>query len=261
MYTRDITKLYVAGEGIFYQGRILKMNSYESMLLYEYTDILLGNRPNFSTILFEGNSDSRQKMALQVFRYAIHMFLGCKDIKAIPALLTKEMIEKMQLTKVISYINFPEELDKNKDYFYIAHLLYPGIIPYDQKNLSIRIYKEILDGKLVKFPKKYLDGIPGKKRAEYCFEYMLSHFCNFKSEVEMYNYFTTTQGMATIKKYKLQQACISMYEHPLDFMHASLPDGQKDDFLYSFFKHRLMSQKSAREIRKNKKELKSKKKE
>ena len=71
----------------------------------------------------------------------------------------------MKLDGLLRYIEFPAELDKHVDLFYIAHLLYPGRIKFDKKELILRTYKEVLDQKLYKFPKEYLSGSMGVIRA------------------------------------------------------------------------------------------------
>ena len=218
----------------------------ETRLLHEYTEILLGMRKAFSAELFSGNEESNQRTALQVVRYATEIFLHCRDPRAIGVALSPEAIKKMKLARVMGYIHFPEELDRNRDFFYIAHLLYPRAVPYDEKDLSLKVYKDILSGKLHKFPKKYLDGGGGRRRACYCMAHMVSSCLSLPSTEALYRFFSGPEGTEAIRKYKLKQASIDLFETPVDFLHASLPAGQADGFWLLFYKFRVMQARADR---------------
>ena len=217
--------------------------SFDTMLLLEYTDILLNNRDNFTPVLFRGNTEYQQKQALKVFKFATYLFAGCENPRGVEQLLTPEFVEKMKLDRVMNYLKFPEELNKTKDFFYVAHMMHPKIVPYDQKSLSLKVYRDILEGRMSKFPKNYMNGADGKKRAEYCFSYMITHFLDFEDTESIYDYFSRLIGTQALKKHKLFLVSSGLFESPVDYLHESLPDGQKNEFLKSFFKYRYICEK------------------
>ena len=219
----------------------------EDVLLYEYTRILLGTQNGFSKYLFNHSQEENEKTALMVVKFAVETFLKCKTPEAVVETMTPEVFMTMKLDKVMPYIRMPEELDKKKDLFYLGHLLYPSKIPYNQKDLSIKVYKDMLAGELQKFPKKYLEGEDGKIRAGYCLAYLISKEMHFESVGDMYRFFSEPEGIEAIKKYKLKQACMDIFETPLDFLNQALTGTiEQDPFWFSYYKFKRLYNQTSR---------------
>ena len=156
------------------------MRSMNSSLMFEYELILLGKKNSFAPYFFNYNADYNERMALEVFRYAIEDFLKWTPEEA-KMYLNMEIVKMMKLDAIVRFIRFPAELDIEKDLFYIAHLLYPKRINFNSRELILRTYKEVLDGILYKFPKEYLSGSMGVTRACICFQYMVQQFLPFNN--------------------------------------------------------------------------------
>lgn len=107
------------------------IKNYEKSLINDIT---------FSKYLL-GVIDNKNEMSLSVFRYAIENILKWNPIE-VRDNLNEDIINSLKLSVFYKYINFPPELDKNKDYFYIAHLLYPSKITY---NSDMYVYNKIND--------------------------------------------------------------------------------------------------------------------
>ena len=99
----------------------------------------------------------------------------------------------MKLDELYKHIEFPCELDKMEDFYYIAVLLYPKKFKINQTKLAVDIYKKVLSGKLCKFPKEYLVGEVGAIRAYVCFQYMLTNFLQIDNIEELYSLNTRRQ--------------------------------------------------------------------
>lgn len=221
-------------------------------ILYEYELILLNKKNSFSPYFFNFSPDYSEQMALEVFKYAIEYYLGWSPKEA-AIYLDKDVLDMMKLSPILKYIRFPCELDSNRDFFYISHLLYPKIIKFNERELILRTYKEVLNGDLYKFPKEYLSDSMGMTRACICFQYMISQYLQFRSIKEMYDFFSTSEGTKVLKKYRLYAICTDMFEYPLDFLHESLPINQKNDFFYRINRFNLKNKEQLNRMKKNKK--------
>ena len=225
------------------------MKTMNASLMFEYELILLGKKNSFAPYFFNYNAEYNEKIALEVFRYAIEDFLGWSPEEA-KTYLNMEILKIMKLDTIVRFIRFPAELNMEKDLFYIAHLLYPKQINFNGRELVLRTYKEVLDGILYKFPKEYLSGSMGVKRACICFQYMVSQFLPFNNVEEMYKFFSTTNGVKALKKYRLYAICTDIFDYPIDFLHESLSSSQKNEFFYHYYKFNIINREQITELKK-----------
>ena len=221
----------------------------DNSLYLEYELILLGKKNSFSPYFFNYNAEYNEKKALLLFKYAIEGFLKWTPQEA-STYLTMDIVKLMKLDMIIKFIRFPAELDMERDLFYIAHLLYPKIVKFDNKELILRTYKEVLDGKLYKFPKEYLSGSMGATRACVCFQYMISENLPFNNIQEMYRFFSTTNGVKALKKHRLYAICTDIFDYPIDFLHEALSDKQKNEFFYHYYKFNITNREQITELKK-----------
>lgn len=220
-------------------------------ILYDYDLIYLGKKKVFSNTFFTGNKSSNEDLAISVFKYAIEYYLRWTPEET-AKYLNYEYIRLLKLNSLLSYIDFPEELDKNKDMFYIAHLMYPNRIQYNMKDLVINTYRKILKGEKYKFIKNYMSGTKGYINACICFQFMIEQFLQFSSIEEMYKYFSASDGTKTLRKYRLLAICNEMFHSPLDYLHEALPDNQKNEFLYKYYKFKTSNDKQIKKLIKEK---------
>jgi hypothetical protein len=204
----------------------------------EYEDVLVGNKKNISTYYFSYNATGNMKMALQIMKYAFDTYLHWSPSQ-LRDCLTFEVIERLKLTSLMRYIVFPVELDSEKDLFYIAWQLYPGTVHFSEKDLILRIYNNLLDKKLNKYPKKFFDGAYGTLRAQVCLRYMIEQFLPVKSVDELYELFASQKCIKSLRKYKLLFICQELFDSPMEYLHNALPKEQQNQFLYRFYEFDL----------------------
>lgn len=219
-------------------------------ILYEYEMVLLGKKNNFSSYFFSENQEKNEAKALFVIKFAIKNYLCWSPQQAIDN-LNWDIINFLKLDSVIKYISFPPEIDEKDNMYILTGKLYPNLVKINSKEITLKVYKRVLEKDLYKFPKEYLSGDQqGKYRAIICFQYMLQQFTNFNSTQEMYKFFASSNGPKLLKKYRLNVASVSMFEHPVDFLHAALPEGTRSEFWYRFYKFKLSNSEQIRELKK-----------
>lgn len=219
-------------------------------LLYEYESVLLGHKNSVSNYFFSSDEDRNEKAALYVVRFAISYYLNWSPEKAVD-LLTWDIIKLLKLEGIMKYINFPPELDEKDNAYIIKGKLYPNLVRLNEKEITLKVYKRILSKDLYKFPKEYLSSdYAGKIRAVICMQYMLSQFTSFGSAKEMYKFFATSGGAKLLKRYRLNVICAALFDHPIDFLHYSLPESSKDEYWYRYYRFRIANNEQIRKMKK-----------
>ena len=203
-------------------------------VIYEYTRVLLGELPEFSNNFFVRATISPGEIATMVFRAACEIFLHWPPEK-VRTDLTMDIIQRMELERPLHYLPFPAELDREKDLWYVAYILYPNRYTYNPDELSEKIYKDVLSGKLYKFPKHYFDGADGRVRACVCLRYMISNYEVFHSVREMYEYFASDAGRHDLDQYKLRLVWRNVFVSPVVFLHEALPPEQRSEFWFRYY--------------------------
>lgn len=220
-------------------------------LIYEYEMILIGKKNSFSGYFFNDTSEKNEAKALYVIDFAIKTYLGWTPREAID-LLTENVLKVMKLDLLTKYIIFPPEMNEKDDMYIITGKLYPKLVKVNSKEITLKVYKRVLEKDLYKFPKEYLSGDQqGKNRAIICFQYMLAQFTNFNSVQDMYKFFASSNGPKLLKKYRLNVACVSTYEHPIDFLHTALPSNIRSEFWYRYYKFKIVNNEQIRELKKD----------
>ncbi|MDR0287529.1 MAG: hypothetical protein LBI03_07500 [Clostridiales bacterium] len=200
----------------------------------EYEDLLIGNRSSMSTYYFSYNENGNMRLALQIMKYAFDTYLHWPPDQ-LRDCLTMEVIDRLRLSSIIKYIIFPVELDNTKDLFYIAWKLYPGTVHFSEKDLILRVYKNLLEKKIQKYPKEFFDGRYGSIRAQVCLRFLIEQFLPFSSIEELYKYFSTQKCVKVLRIYKLIAACRDLFDTPVEYLHKSLPKEQQNQFLYRYY--------------------------
>ena len=218
-----------------------------SGILYEYELILLNKKLSFPPYYFSFSPENNERMALQVFQYAIEHFLRWSPEEA-NAYLTYDKIKLMKLDTLLRYIRFPAELTPEIDTFYVVHLLYPKKVKFDEKELILRVYKQVLNGDLYKFPKEYWI-----MRACTCLQYMISTYFGFTNVKDIYSFFSTSDGTKALKKYRLYAICVDAFVYPIDFVNEALPPQQRNEFWYNYYRFQTTNKEQINQLKKEKK--------
>ena len=222
----------------------------KNRLLYEYEQILMGNRASFSRSFFPKNQPKeREKNALAVFKYAIELFLGWQPYVA-KERLRKSIVREMHLSKMLDYIEFPVELDPEQDLDYVLSLLYPKKVLITKEEKVLRYYERLLEQKDRYFVRGYFSESDAREKACICLRYVLNNHSKSKSIDQLYQMFSNSRGktskgesaensgQAYLKQFKLDHIALDLYENKLDFLHDALPDSQKNNYLYLYYKFR-----------------------
>lgn len=218
-------------------------------LLYEYEELILGKRKIFSNSFFNSTQINSEANISEVLRFGFEIFLKWTPEEAF-RYITPEIAKRMKFDVLFPYMNLPCEIDIEKDLFYLAYLAYPKRIKLNRADLVLKVYRGLLDGTVKKFPKGYLDGDEGTERATICFQYMIRQYFSFHTIQEMYQFFSGPKAISTLRKYKLYVIENLLYDSPIDYLHESLPESQRDDFLFHYYKFQYLNKNVVREMRK-----------
>ena len=200
----------------------------------EYEDMLIGNRKAMSTYYFSYNSNGNMKLALQIMNHAFDTYLHWSP-EQLRDCLTMEVMERLKLQPLLRYVIFPVELDSTKDLFYIAWQLYPGTVHFSEKDLILRVYKNLLSKQIQKYPKEFFDGRYGSIRAQVCLRYMIEQYLPFNTIDDLYDYFASIKCNKVLRQNRLLDACRDLYDSPVEYLHKSLPKEQQNQFLYRYY--------------------------
>lgn len=205
--------------------------------IYEYEQILLGKKRTFSAFLFGITEDEDTKNALDICRYALENILKW-DPEMTRDYFDKDVATRLKLLPAIEHIAFPPELNPEKDFFYVIHRLYPQLVRFDTKQARMHLYEALgrKDSGKKHFPKGYFQGPQGAARAADCLLYVINNYCTYDSIEDLYAFFgNTSRANHFLKQYQLYLPCNSLYEYPIDFLHASLSQKNRINFLHEYY--------------------------
>jgi hypothetical protein len=200
-------------------------------IMYEYEQFLLGNRKRFSRYYFKKDALNNENTALSILKYVFETYLRWTPIE-VRDCLNEKIIKQYKLETIIKYVNFPPELDKKKDLFYIAWKLYPNTANITSEDLVINVYSKILNKERNIFPKDFFVGIEGNERLKICLRYAIENYHPFNSIVEMYDFFFTNKSNSFLKKYKLKKYITEVFDNPIKAVYEMLPEGQNNKLLF-----------------------------
>lgn len=206
-------------------------------IILDYEQLLLKRNATKVSVNYFRHADTRnEELALFMFHYAFENILHWDPVDVVNG-ASKDLINVLRLVLPYSSVKFPRELKSNKDYFYLAQKLYPHLQTYDIRHLVELTYKNVIGKKEGKFPKEYFVEKEGDIRACICLQYVLQHYFSFRDSKEMYDTFADEkQANALLSEYKLLKACRMLYKTPLDYLHATVPNRQKDNLYYAQLK-------------------------
>lgn len=236
----------------------------DKSILMEYEDLLIGNKERISTE-FIGYTRLKQENLLCLLQYIIENILRW-DSKTTLRYINNAIIDAVKAKKLIGYIDFPPELDKSRDIFYLAKLIYPKEIKYTHKDIVIHVYTEILKKNRTKFPAEFFSDRNGSANLSICLNYYLATHddlnLSFYDIDEAYEFFSDSKKVNPfLNRAKLYIPCNDMYDSPLDMFHDVLSSNIKNEYLYMKYKFDAEYVKTRRIVRKQLKEQKDKEKE
>lgn len=198
--------------------------------LKEYDDVLMGRRKTFSSALMA--KEQGPHMCAELLRNIFSIYLHWTPVD-VREKLTPEVVHRLKIAPLIKRIPCPPEVDPSKEMYYVAWYLYPETRNIQEPELIIKLYTDILEGKVKKFPGGYFDGNDGYLRAHILFLTMVREYLPpFENLDALYRFFASPEGKNCIVRYKLVVPLHELYGSALAFLHDSLPWVQKDEYLY-----------------------------
>lgn len=202
--------------------------------LKEYDEILLGKRKTYSASCM--NKALGPKISAELLRYIFKYYLRWRP-EQVRDCLTPEVVKTMRLEALINRIPSPPEVKRSTELYFVAWYIYPETVNVSKSELIIKVYMDVINGTISKFPKGYFDGNDGYLRARLLLLIMIREFLTFDSLESLYAFFAGENGRKAIAQYKLTVPLRELYTHPLDYLHDALSEDQKSEELYTKYRH------------------------
>lgn len=198
--------------------------------LREYDDLLLGRRKSFSSSLMSKTHGSQ--LCAELLKVIFERYLHWTPIQ-VRDCLDQNYIKLLKLDTLINRLSCPPEVDRRREFYYVAWNLYPSTINVTPEGLIAKLYKEVVTGDIPKYPKGYFEGNDGRLRAKILFKTMANEYLpRFANKEELYAFFASNRGSTCLNNYKLGVPLREYYDSPLDYLHDALSERQKDWDLY-----------------------------
>lgn len=218
----------------------------ESIAIERYEKHLMGKE----RISLNGSDADKERAAKDIIHYAVAELLGW-DAKQTEEHITWDIVKAMKLDNIFKYITFPPDIDLRVDIDYVACLAFPKHT-YNAKNQVMRVYRRLLAGEEERFPKKIFEGARGKEKAAILLNEFIATNVSVASIDELYERFSDMPRMNNkFRRAKIFSAARKIYPTPLDYLHNSLSEGDKDDFLYAFYQFKSVEKIAEAELRKS----------
>lgn len=204
-------------------------------LIMDYEEMLIGNCASVGIWHFDLYSKSVcQQMVLSLIQYVSERYLRWTPIQLYNQ-FTIEVAKKWKLAHLLSFIQFPVELNPRTDLWYIAHLIYPNEIELDNCFIYLCFYKKILSGEVKKFPPNYFsDDATGRIKYKIFLKYAIQNNLCFSSISQLYQFFGSVRCRAFLREHKLYYPLLECFSSPIVAFHESLSPSQRIPVLFNF---------------------------
>ena len=98
---------------------------------------------------------------------------------------------------------------------------------------NMAVYKKVLSGELRKFPKNFFMNAKNAENIRICLRYAIRENLSFSSVEELYDFFSNeSQAVNFLRKVKLYSVYKDFFHTPVQMLHESLAESQKNEWLY-----------------------------
>lgn len=208
-------------------------------VILRYEELSIGKRP---TLRIYGSSDRDYiESCIVLIKYIIKL-CGWTPQEAADN-MTPSMMQKMHVDKIYKILaehgGVEPGIRQKTDFRYLAWLAYPDVVDYNLRERTLKVYRNLMTGRIKKFPVRFFEGKYGQTKAAYCLrEAVLS--LHASSIQELYEIFSDpVRAKNIIRHARLTNVCGQFYRTPLDFFHYSLSDTQKNEDLYKSCKEKM----------------------
>lgn len=199
----------------------------EKLNIYEYEEILLGQKLNF-TCSFKGDRRGNEIEVGNIWRYAITKLLKWTPQEALQY-LTRDLVKKLLLDKTYVGIDFDETKMYLNDYRFILQYAFPNEVQYDFYQETITEYEKVAkigkwanDKRNFKYQKKFFIDANGFSRAKIILNHVIRLYLSEKSDYELYEFFSKTDVSLWFKEHSLSLPLKLLYKNDgFDFFHES----------------------------------------
>ena len=201
----------------------------------------------------EKTQKAKEEDALAVIRYVVRSILGWSPQEASEH-ITQEIIDKLKLEKVVSYVVYPADVsrkdDKEDGWPWLLHRAFPGDVRYDIREQVLSTYEKVKNGEIRQFPRYMFKGDNWDKKLSILLsEYIATHIPLGDMD-ELYSKFADSiEGNRILKNASLYYIYREFYESPLMYLHTSLGDSG-DQFLFNYYLFKDALKESEREAAK-----------
>ena len=222
------------------------MTDNERNAILEYEKMLQTDdiKKKLSTTYFRGSDKTNHETAVTVLRYIFSEILHWTP-QDVYNRASKKLIQDLQITIPYNKLIFPKEMNKKRDYFYMAKILYPD----DIKSLNTRdriiiLYQQALK-KEAQVPPDYFYDEDGYYRAAVCLQYAITRSAEFENNIDLYEKFNDEKfAWRYLKEKKLDKVCRHLFdESPIKFLHYAMPKGQADPLTYYYLRFMNLAKK------------------
>lgn len=218
----------------------------KSIAIERYEQQMLGKK----TIKLKGDAAEKERAASDILRYIIEDLL-LWDAAQAEEHMTACIIRKTGINHLYRYFHFPPDIDQDRDLDYLACLAFPSH-QYSFRKQVMRMYNRILSGEIDRFPKKFFDGENGIEKCSILLGEFIAHNVVAYDMEDLYRQFADTAVMNNrMRDAKVYSAVRNLYPTPLDCLHNSLTDDEKDSFLYAYWQYMNIVGMVSRDVKKN----------
>ena len=108
---------------------------------------------------------------------------------------------------------------------------------YTLRELTLKVFDNVLQGMLIKYPKGFFLKLHGEINKDICFNYAIEQNLHPGTIEEIYKFFSDKKkALQFLEKYRLVDIYREQYSDPLDMLHDCLNSFQKNALLYQFYK-------------------------
>lgn len=153
-----------------------------------------------------------------------------------------------KLVKML-YLDNTLSMFKNKshnakdNYSFVISMIYPEDFKYSKTAQVIDEFEHAnhigryagIDDNYV-FSKKFFSGPEGNINTSICLTYCITNFLNYKSELEIYEFFASNESEKFLKKYKFPSRKKRMASDNLEYFYQHLSDDKKNQLYYNLIR-------------------------
>lgn len=213
-------------------------------LCFEYDELRVKKIKRLSISLITSCPEEiRERLAVDLIKYVSETYWKWSPL-TLRDKLTRERIKEWGLHNVFVLIEFPIELDKNNDLFYIACLAYPNVAMLSEYDRYATIYKRILTGQLGRFPKNFFEGPEARSKVCACVKYAIENYHPFKNIEEAYKFFGTNECLRFLRDVKLTPIINGIFDCNVEIIHEILLPNERNNFLFLYYRTKQLAQKN-----------------